>query len=168
MYRLRDHGRDAQGVVDGWGLNSRLDNLQAAILKTKLRDYDSDVKRRREIAAQYQESLAELPQLILPPPPSEDSDHFDIYQNYEIEAQDRDKLQAHLKSVGVGTLVQWGGKLVHQLDGLGLKAHLPFAENMIARSLMLPMNVSLTESDVEYVAASVQSFFAQGTSSYAA
>ena len=45
--QLRDHGRDAAGDVVGWGLNSRLDNLQAAILDHRLHRYDSVVERRR-------------------------------------------------------------------------------------------------------------------------
>jgi dTDP-4-amino-4,6-dideoxygalactose transaminase len=96
---------------------------------------------------------------VLPPPPGADPDHFDIFQNYEIEADDRDALQKQLRSAGVGTLVQWGGKAVHQLSELGITARLPYTERMIARSLMLPMNVSLSNEDVEYVSRHIRAFY---------
>lgn len=157
---LRDHGRDASGDVVAWGLNSRLDNLQAAILNHKLGDYDDAVARRRRIAASYQEQLGDLPQLQLPPGPEDDPDHFDIFQNYEIEADHRDELKDHLKRHGIGTLIQWGGKAVHEFRKLGFTQRLPHTEAMFTRLLMLPMNTSLTDDDVDYVCAQVREFYA--------
>lgn len=162
MYCLRDHGRNRDGQIVGWGFNSRLDNLQAAILHLKLRDYAQDVDRRREIAALYQELLNNVDELVLPLAPDSDEAHFDVFQNYEIEADDRDRLQQFLKTCGIGTLVQWGGKLVHQMAALGIEAHLPYTERMISRALMLPMNTSLSDDDVAYVATCIQSFYMNG------
>jgi len=159
LYRLRDHGRDQDGDVVCWGINSRLDNLQAAILDHKLATYDEEVDRRRQIAAVYQQRLADLPQLQLPPAPDADERHFDVYQNYEFQADRRDKLRSWLKEQGVGTLIQWGGKAVHQLQGLGFNESLPKTEEFFRRCLMLPMNTSLTDEDVEYVCDSVRSFY---------
>ncbi len=163
MSQMRDHGRNADGDVVSWGLNSRLDNLQAAILDVKLRDYAADVDRRREIACMYHEQLQGISQLTLPPAPGSEPDHFDVFQNYEIEADSRDELQTRLKSNGVGTLVQWGGKVVHQFEGLQIKGKLPFTERMISRSLMLPLNTSLTDDDVRYVCDNIADFYAQQT-----
>jgi dTDP-4-amino-4,6-dideoxygalactose transaminase len=85
---LRDHGRNEHGEVEMWGLNSRLDNLQAAILDYRLARYDNEeVARRRQIASMYQELLGDVKELVLAPAPDSDPDHFDIYQNYEIEAE---------------------------------------------------------------------------------
>jgi dTDP-4-amino-4,6-dideoxygalactose transaminase len=99
---LRDHGRDPSGEVRMWGLNSRLDNLQAAILNHKLTHYNDAIARRRDIARLYDDQLRELPQFVLPPAPDSDARHFDIFQNYEVEADDRDQLQSYLKKRGVG------------------------------------------------------------------
>ena len=156
----RDHGRDeATGEVVMWGLNTRLDNLQAAILDYKLKDYDAEVGRRRELAALYQERLGDMDELLLPPAPDSDPDHFDIFQNYEIEAGRRDELKAYLKEHGVGTLIQWGGKAVHQFEKLGFDVSLPYTERMFTRCLMLPMNRSLSDEDVEYVCATIRRFY---------
>ena len=156
---LRDHGRDASGEVVAWCMNSRLDNLQAAILNHKLRTYDQAIARRREIGSLYNRQLGSLPQLRLPPPPDRDGDHFDIYQNYEIEAEHRDRLWAFLKERGVGTLIQWGGKAVHQFPKLGFTQRLPYTEELFTRLLMLPMNTSLTDEDVDYVCDQIRRFY---------
>ncbi len=156
---LRDHGRDEVGDVALWGLNSRLDNLQAAFLNFRLNSYDESIARRREIAAIYQKRLGSLPSLKLPPAPDADPNHYDIFQNYEIEAERRDELRTYLKEHGIGTLVQWGGKAVHQYPKLGFTQKLPFTEEMFNRLLMLPMNTSLSNDDVGYVCDSIEAFY---------
>ena len=58
------------------------------------------------------------------------SKHFDIFQNYEIAAPRRDELKEFLASKGVGTLIQWGGWMLHQFDDLNLRSHAPYAEKL--------------------------------------
>jgi dTDP-4-amino-4,6-dideoxygalactose transaminase len=159
MLSLRDHGRDENGDVVMWGFNSRLDNLQAAILDYQLRDYQRVIDRRRAIAALYQERLGNLEQLVLPPAPDSDPDHFDVFQNYEIEAEQRDELRAYLKNRGVGTLIQWGGTAVHQFGKLGFTQSLPFTERLFERMLMIPMNMSLSDDDVGYACDCIIDFY---------
>ncbi len=95
----------------------------------------------------------------IPPGPGSDPRHFDIFQNYEIECDQRDGLRQHLKDRGVGTLIQWGGKAVHQFPKLKLNAHLPYSEKMFTRCLMLPMNTMLDDADVDYVCDCVAEFY---------
>lgn len=159
MFLLRDHGRDESGDVVMWGLNTRLDNLHAAILDYKLARYDEEVGHRRKIAAFYQAQLGDLQELVLPPAPDSHPDHFDVFQNYEVEAERRDDLKAYLKERGIGTLIQWGGKAVHQFEKLGFKVSLPYTERMFSRCLMLPMNRSITDEDAAYVCDSVRQFY---------
>jgi len=156
---LHDHGRGADGEVVGWGLNSRLDNLQAAILDARLKKFEAVIERRRAIARLYRSLLENLEQLTLPPGPDGDADHFDVYQNYEIEALDRDRLQAYLKACGIGTLVQWGGKAVHQWEKLGFTEKLPFTEKLFERMLLLPLNMSLHDDDVHVVSDAIHAFY---------
>ncbi len=156
---LRDHGRDEEGRVVEWGLNSRLDNMQAAVLNYKFKGYPQEIERRREIAGMYQEGLGDLSQLTLPPGPNADGDHFDIYQNYELEADQRDELKTYLKEQGIGTIVQWAGTLVHQFKTLGFNQSLPIAEKMNERYLMLPMHVALSNDEVNYIIEKVRAFY---------
>lgn len=157
---LRDHGRNEEGEVVIWGTNSRLDNVQAAILNLKLKIFGRDIERRREIASMYDQALRGIDDLILPPAPDADERHYDIYQNYELESGHRDKLKSFLAKCGVGTIIQWGGKAVHQFKGLGFEdVHLPVVEKMTGRFLMLPMHTALTDEDVEYVCDCVKDFY---------
>jgi dTDP-4-amino-4,6-dideoxygalactose transaminase len=156
---LRDHGRDGAGDVSGWGLNSRLDTLQAAVLNVKFRCLQRELERRREIARSYQEQLRELDGLFLPPGPDDDPDRYDVYQNYEIDAVRRDALRAHLKARGVETVVQWGGKAVHQFSALGCGRVLPHTERVFERCFLLPMNTSLTDDEVHYIGDVVREFY---------
>lgn len=156
---LGDHGRNDDGHVVAWGVNSRLDNLQAAILLVRLRQLDDEIHRRRAIAAAYEHGLGDLEQLVLPPGPDADDDHFDAYQNYEIEARDRDALRSHLREQGVGTLIQWNGTPVHQFEELGFTVDLPRTDELFARCLLLPMNSMLTDDEVDYVISQIREFY---------
>ena len=157
---MRDHGRNLEtGDVDLWGRNSRLDNLQAAFLDLQFKEYEKVISRRRNIAKIYQECLSRLEQLTLPSAPDSNPDHFDVFQNYEIEAERRDKLKEYLAEHGVGTLIQWGGKAVHQFKKLGFTQSLPFTERLMERMLMLPLNTSLSDNDVLYVSEKVKEFY---------
>lgn len=159
IYQLHDHGRDTNGEVRSWGRNSRLDNLQAAILNHRIISYDMIISRRRAIAAKYQELLGDLDELQLPPAPDSDDDHFDVYQNYELQADSRDELKSYLSKNGIGTLIQWGGKAVHQWEGLGFTVKLPKVERFFQRCIMLPMNMFIDDSDVIYICEKVREFY---------
>jgi dTDP-4-amino-4,6-dideoxygalactose transaminase len=161
MKLLRDHGRNETGDVVMWGLNSRLDNLQAAVLHLQFRDYDQIIAHRRALASRYHQQLAAVAQVHLPPAPDADARHFDVFQNFEIEADRRDELKEFLKSRGIGTLIQWGGKAVHQFAKLGYKASLPVTERFFTRCLMLPLNMMVTMDDADYVAETVREFYAR-------
>ena len=156
---LRDHGRNEHGDVEMWGYNSRLDNMQAAILHAQFRDYDEIIRRRRSIAALYDSLLSDLAELVLPPGPDADADHFDVYQNYEIEADRRDELRSYLSERGIGTILQWGGTPVHRFKGLGFDVSLPATDRFFERCLMLPMNMMVTDDEVRYIAATIRAFY---------
>ncbi|MBL10423.1 MAG: cell wall biogenesis protein [Acidiferrobacteraceae bacterium] len=157
---FRDHGRSDNNEVTVWGFNSRLDNLQAAILNYFFQSFDQTVARRREIAMLYNNSLEGIQRLKLPPKPNDTKDNFDVFQNYEIEAEDRDTLKQYLENNGIGTMIQWGGKGVHQFRELGFKESLPNTELIMKRSLMLPLNNFITNDEVEYVAETIRGFYA--------
>jgi dTDP-4-amino-4,6-dideoxygalactose transaminase len=159
IFQLHDHGRDIDGEVRRWGRNSRLDNIQAAILSHKLKTYDKVIARRREVAKMYQERLGMLNELQLPAPPSTTSDNFDVYQNYELTADNRDELKVYLGEKNIGTLIQWGGKAVHQFTQLGFNQVLPDTERFFERCIMLPMNVFISDTDVDYICESVTEFY---------
>lgn len=160
VHVLRNHGRAPDNSVAMWSFNCRLDNFHAAILNVKLRWLDDWLRRRRDIASRYQAALGDVKQLFLPPPPSQEGPYRDVYQNYEIEAENRDGLLSHMRASGIETMVQWGGKGVHQFPALGLGQYkLPRTELMFQRTLLLPMHPDLSDTDVDYVIATVRGFY---------
>ncbi len=156
---LCNFGRNSAGEVVRWGFNSRLDNLHAAMLLFQLNRYDDVMRRRRELAALYTGRLDNVAEIGLPPAPDSDRDHFDIYQNYEIEAEHRNELKQYLMDRGIGTLIQWGGQAIHQLKALGFTQHLPHTDWLFTRLVMLPMNMSLSDDDVHYVCDNIRDFY---------
>ena len=160
LIMMRDHGRDpVSGDVLLWGRNSRLDNIQAAFLSHQFKDYENVVLRRREIAGLYHERLAGISQIVLPPNVNSQQDHYDIYQNYEIEARKRDELKAFLFENGIGTLIQWGGKGVHQFKELGYTDSLIYSEKIFNRMLLLPINMTIINDEIDYVCDKISSFY---------
>lgn len=157
---IRDHGRDpSDGKVKMFGFNSRLDNLQAAILGLKLKYYDEDVGRRREIASLYHTHLNAVNQILLPPSPGSQVNHFDVFQNYEIEAENRDQLREFLFQSGVGTILQWGGYAIHQYHELNLNSDLKYTEEMTKKFMLLPLHAMLSDKDVVYICQKINEFY---------
>ena len=159
IYQLHDHGRDIDGIVKRWGRNSRLDNLQAAILSHKLIHYDKVILRRRLVAQMYHDRLFDLDELKLPPFPNEFPDHYDVYQNYELMAHKRDELKKYLEEKNIGTLIQWGGKGIHQFEQLGFNQKLQNTDKFFEKCIMLPMNMFISDDDVDYVCESIRYFY---------
>jgi dTDP-4-amino-4,6-dideoxygalactose transaminase len=159
VFQIHDHGRDINGEVKRWGRNSRLDNLQAAILSHKLKIYNQVIERRRTVAQTYQDRLGSLDELQLPPSPSNTSNNFDTYQNYELTADSRDELKKYLSEKNIGTLIQWSGKGIHQFQQLGFTQKLPKTDKFFERCIMLPMNIFISDEDVEYICNSIKSFY---------
>ena len=158
LRELRDHGRVSKTGFSGWGWNCRLDNLQAAILDLKLKKVPEWIAQRRRLAGIYDEALTEVGQVKRPPAP-DGGPYFDIYQNYVIEAERRDDLQAFLASRGIETLVS-PGPIPNHKQPVGLDHfHLPKTEDLCARVLSLPLNNELDEDQVLEVAGAVKDFY---------
>ena len=157
---LRDNGRaKGQAEVTGYGFNSRLDNLHAAILSAKLKYLPRWTARRRQLAALYQEGLSSLTEVILPPPPQSNGRYYDVFQNYAIRTARRDELVSHLERNGIETLISWPIPM-HRQPALGLSHfRLPQTEAISREVLSLPMYPELTDKQVNHVTKVIQDFF---------
>jgi len=159
---LRDHGqRRATGDILFFGYNSRLDNLQAAILNVKFKHLPQWIERRREIARMYHEGLSDLSELKLPPPPDSDGHYFDVFQNYVVRAERRDALASYLMKQGVEVLISWP-KPLHHHEGLKLKYfHLPMTERISREVLSLPLYPEMSNEQIEYVLKAIRKFYGE-------
>jgi dTDP-4-amino-4,6-dideoxygalactose transaminase len=157
---LRDHGQNREtGDLIGYGFNSRLDNLQAAIINLKLKYLPRWIERRRELANIYHQGLSDVPHVKLPPPPQTGGRYFDVFQNYVIQSQERDKLVDYLRECGIEVLISWP-KPMHHHEALGLKHFkLPETEKISREVVSLPMNTEISNEQVEYVVDCVRNFY---------
>lgn len=156
---LRVHGIERRYHHDLHGYNSRLDELQAAILRVKLPHLDRWNQRRAEIAAAYNAGFAGLPVEV--PAVREGNTH--IYHVYALLTDRRDALQAHLASQGIPTLIYYPVPLHLQkcyADQGWKLGDYPVAERTSERILPLPMYPELTEAQVAHVIRVVREFFA--------
>ncbi len=163
---MRNHGRDPEtNQVCMWGIGTRLDNLQAAVLLAKFKYYEKTMQRRREIVQRYCDQLSKISEIKLPPAPSDhDKKHYDVCQNFEIEAENRDALRNYLKENGIGTIIQWGGRALHQITELKDSMHfninnLQRTELLFKRCFMLPLNTSVTDDEVDYICEKIEKFY---------
>jgi dTDP-4-amino-4,6-dideoxygalactose transaminase len=157
---LRDHGvQRTTGDILFYGFNSRLDNLQAAILDIKLRYLPKWIERRRELANLYHKGLSNLPQIKLPPPPNSQNRYFDVFTNYVIRARDRDRLVVYLKEKGIEVLISWP-KPMHHHEGLNLKHfNLPVTEQISREVVSLPLFPELSNEQIEFVIDAIRRFY---------
>ncbi len=156
---LRDHGQKTKTEIVCFGFNSRLDNLQAAILNVKLKYFPQWIKRRREIAVMYDKKLSDVKEIELPPAPDSDEKHFDNFQNYVLKAEKRDELAAFLKENGVETLIK-DPIANHKQPELSLSHfNLPSSEKLAEEVISLPMYPELTDEEVEFVAKTIRDFY---------
>lgn len=153
----RDHGRQTKDDIACYAFNSRLDNLQAAILNVKYKYLPQWIEKRRELASIYQKGLSGLPYIKLPA--ASDSHYFDTYQNYVIRAQDRDRLAQHLLQSGIEIIISWP-KAMHLQEALNLKHfHLPVTELLAREVISLPLIPEISNEQVEYVIESIRNFY---------
>ena len=156
---LRDHGQKTKTEIVCYGWNSRLDNFQAAVLNIRLKYLSKWIKRRREIAEIYNKGLSDIKEIILPLVPDSDKKHFDVYQNYVLRAEKRDKLFNFLKEKGIEALIK-DPIPNHWHKGLNLyHFKLPLTEQMAKEVISLPMYPELTDDQIEYIISCITGFY---------
>jgi len=156
---LRDHGQKTKTELACYGWNSRLDNLQAAILNVKFKHLSEWIKRRREIAGIYNKGLSGISGIELPPSPDSDLRRFDVYQNYVLRVLKRDELAMYLKERGVETLIK-DPIALHHHPALGLSNfRLPYTEQLAEEVISLPIYPELTKGEIKYVIDCIRKFY---------
>jgi dTDP-4-amino-4,6-dideoxygalactose transaminase len=156
--RLRNHGQTGKYISSEPGWNSRLDEMQAAILRVKLRHLSDWQKARRSNAAEYTRLLQQIPG-VMPPAEPEGFEH--VYHQYTIRIEKRDELQRHLANRNIGSTVYYPHPLHLQplYASLGHKAgDFPHAERAAQEVLSLPMFPELRKEQIVRVVEAVAEF----------
>jgi dTDP-4-amino-4,6-dideoxygalactose transaminase len=162
--KLREHGQSRKYYHDIEGYNGRLDALQAAFLRVKLRRIEKWNEGRRRAARHYRQRLREVPHVRM----LECPDHVTpVYHLFVIRAPRRDALQAHLHQCGIGTGLHYPLPLHLQeaYRGLGLRSGaFPVAERASTEILSLPMFPELTPDQIDQVCTAIGEFYRSRTS----
>ena len=148
---LGNYGSDYKYHHIYQGTNSRLDEMQAAFLRTKLPQLDRWNQDRKAIAKRYFEEITN-PELVLPMQPNDEYDH--IYHVFAIRCNRRDELEEYLKNYGIATVKHYPIPMHMQpcYEELGIKeGDLPIAEEISRTILSIPMYYGMTEEEVTYV-----------------
>jgi dTDP-4-amino-4,6-dideoxygalactose transaminase len=158
LRRLRDYGRVDRDRLGEIGINSRLDELQAALLRVKLRHLEGWNRRRRELAANYLDGLAGLPLSL----PRWDGTGDHCFHLFVVECEARDELRSYLDGRGIQTAVHYPLPLHLQRpylrDGVAAVS-CPVAERLARQALSLPLYPHLTDAEQETVIEAVRGFF---------
>ena len=135
-------------------MNSRLDALQAAILRVKLRYLDAENSRRRELAGTYNELLIATGLTL----PRSHPEACHVYHQYVVRTPQRDHLRSYLKQQGIGTLIHYPVPVHLQPAYRGRVVHrgaLPDTERAAAEVLSLPMYPQLSAVELERVVSAI-------------
>jgi dTDP-4-amino-4,6-dideoxygalactose transaminase len=157
---LRNLGQRSKNQYEMLGLNSRLDTLQAAILRVKLRYLERDNQRRRRAATRYRELLSAADVTL----PVESPDVTHVYHLFVVQHSRRDDLAMHLHNAGL----QCGIHYPEPIHGINLFSSVrtvpegaPISAQLAKRILSLPMFPDLTDEQIERVAHAVRAFNGQ-------
>ena len=157
--KLRVHGGRQMYHHEMVGTNSRLDALQAAVLRVKLPYLEEWARERRANAAFYDEALRNIDQIVLP---RTMEGNFHVFNQYTIRAERRDELRGHLGDLGIGSGVYYPVPLHMQpcfAELSGSAGDLPAVERACEEVLSLPVFPGLGEGRMERVADAIRQFF---------
>lgn len=155
LKRLRNYGQTSRYVHEERGMNSRMDEMQAAILRVKLAHLDDFNAERKHIAAIYDAELRGVTR------PAAHSEVSHVYHLYVIRHPQRDGLMAHLKAEGIGTLIHYPipVHLQKAYADLGYpRGSLPRTEQAADEIVSLPLYIGLSDDAVHAVAGAVNAF----------
>lgn len=164
---LRNHWNITQGVLHGhqpkqpkimgWGYNSRLDNIHAAVLNIKLKLYPKMLKRRREIGKMYNQGLGPLADLNLLELPIQQKDQ--IYQEYIVKIKKMWEFKKFMDKKGIELLIR-DTTPNHKLKGLNLEHYkLPVTEALATSSVRLPTYPELRNDEVKEIIKAIHEFY---------
>ena len=162
LRQLANHGQRQKYHHQHIGLNSRLDTLQAALLRVKLRQLPAATAARQAVAARYDAALADIPDIIIP---ARDPHSSHVFHQYTIRVAGngrRDALRHFLKKCGVPTMIYYPLPMHVQpaYAYLGYQAgQFPVAEQLCGAVLSLPIHPLLTVEQQQYIIACLRSYF---------
>lgn len=159
VQQYRNYGLKEKNIALYLGMNSRLDEMQAALLRIKLKYLETWNEQRRELALLYLEQLKDVGDIVLP---RSDKEAHHVYHLFVIRTKLRNKLSAHLTERGIGTMIHYPvpPHLQKPYESLNFrKGDFPITEKIAETCLSLPLWPGMTTEQVERISEEVRKFF---------
>lgn len=161
LCKSRNHGLANREQCDFWSFNSRLDELQAAMLRVQLRHLDSWTEARRKLALRYNNLLRPYVEV-----PEEGPGEYCVYQTYVVKAEKRDDLKQYLNVNGVEALIHYATPIHLQpaAKNLGYSASdFPKTMQHVSKIMSLPLYPTLTDAQQDYVVKLISTFYSHAS-----
>ena len=156
---IANHGQKVKYHHDVIGINSRLDTLQAAVLKVKLKYLDDYEQKRNEVAMFYDQHLDGIPEIKIPYR-FKNSTH--VFHQYTIKAERRDELKSYLEQQGIPTMIYYPLPLhlqkAYRQSGLG-EGSFPVTERLSKTVLSLPIHTEMKLEELKFICESIKRFY---------
>lgn len=157
---IANHGQSQRYYHDEVGVNSRLDTIQAVILRIKLQLLDEYIAARRAVATAYDTAFANIPQIVTP---FQATNQLHVFHQYTIQLNgaDRNKLQAYLQEKQVPAMIYYPVPAHRQKMFEGMvdpKLSLPVTDSLTGKVISLPIHTEMDEEQLTYITDSVKSF----------
>jgi dTDP-4-amino-4,6-dideoxygalactose transaminase len=162
VYKIRDYGQGSKYLHTEYGLNSRLDEVQAAILKIKLKYLDHDNKKRANLAKEYMKNLAGLKRVKIL---DYNKMQFANFHLFVIRSKKRNELKNYLEKVGVQTGIHYPRLIPNQpfMKNMLYKVHeLPESKQMASEVLTLPCHPWMKKENVVFICSAITDFLNKG------
>ena len=159
LFRLRNHGQKSRTDISHFGFNSRLDNLQAALVNIKFKKFNNDIKKRRKIATLYLKNLKNLPIIL---PIHDGLNNFDTFNSFVIRVKNQKTFFKFLNKKKIEVFINWP-KPIHAHKGLNLMLNtkLPITEKFCKEMISLPIFPEMKQKQINYVIKTIKEFFNQ-------
>jgi dTDP-4-amino-4,6-dideoxygalactose transaminase len=149
--RIRNGGQSDRYRHDEFGVNSRLDEIQAAILRTRLQWLPAWTERRRTLARQYRSALSDSAAVTVPP--EKDAGH--VYHLFPVLSMERETVREHLRQAGIETLIHYPIP-IHKQKAIASPADCPVAERVCNQVFSLPLYPALENGAVQQIASALR------------
>lgn len=158
--QFRNYGLERKNYCEMQGINSRLDEIQAAVLNIKLGHLNEWNQQRRDLATLYKDRLKDIADIQIPVVPKEASP---VYHLFVIRTSQRDKLKDYLQLHGVETMIHYPvpPHLQKAYASLGLKRQFPITEQIADTILSLPLWPGLRADQVDFICDRISAFFSR-------
>lgn len=160
--KIRNHGQEGKYIHEIFGMNFRMDTLQAAVILAKFNEFDNELEKRRKVAAFYDENLKELEDKGVLKLPRIKENNKSAYAQYSILAENREEFVKHLREKDIPSAIHYP-KALHLQNAFSdtgyVSGDFPMAEEISGKIISLPLDAYKTEEELGEICKAIKDFY---------